>query len=633
MTSGDHLKVHFQMTGVIVHKDNEAAVRQSAYLREIAKYEEKNKPKKQSAVDILMNKEVPEEEEKEPPLYPESYQLKNQFNFSSRGTQTYVNPVRERKVVTLPPATLPLSYNVTAWDIFDTYLEDLRFQIAAKAARDAAKNAFGDKKEDDEEEVEDVPELALWETKDFRWATKLMERIVNNNLDEKNYLDYKYWNQGAHHEKKGEQNTATFKNLWELNYAPVAGKTVTALCWNPYFTDLLAVGYGTYDFNKANSGDNNEGNIAIFSLKNTLHPEFTFKTSSGVMCLDFHPDHPSLLACGLYDGTVLVFDVRTGEQTPIFESCDPKTKHTDPVWQVTWQRDEPEKNINFFSISSDGRVTTWFLNKTELINEEVVELKLSPPRDSENEQEQEDDMGGLAGGSCFAFNEFPEKKHLFAVGTEEGKLYSYSKQVGGACQRDFEGHHQAIYSVKWNPYHPGIFLTCSADWTVKLWEINHDEPVMTFIMSSAVADISWAPFSSTVFAVATASTLYKPNEVRNEVRVYDLSVDKHRPVGIEKVSDPITHITFNNEVPILAVGLDNGECKVLKLAGSIKLAPNLRDINHNEEILRLDDLMIIDDQEGTEAGHKIREEAEAARLAAEAAEAAKAAAAEAAAAE
>ena len=28
------------------------------------------------------------------------------------------------------------------------------------------------------------------------------------------------------------------------------------------------------------------------------------------MCLDFHPKTPALLAVGLYDGTVLVYDIR-----------------------------------------------------------------------------------------------------------------------------------------------------------------------------------------------------------------------------------------------------------------------------------------------------------------------------------
>ena len=26
----------------------------------------------------------------------------------------------------------------------------------------------------------------------------------------------------------------------------------------------------------------------------------------------------------------------------------------------------------------------------------------------------------------------------------------------------------AVYSVKWNPFHPRVFLSCSADWTVSL---------------------------------------------------------------------------------------------------------------------------------------------------------------------
>jgi hypothetical protein len=31
--------------------------------------------------------------------------------------------------------------------------------------------------------------------------------------------------------------------------------------------------------------------VCCFSLKNTAHPEYTFSTESGVMCLDFHPRH------------------------------------------------------------------------------------------------------------------------------------------------------------------------------------------------------------------------------------------------------------------------------------------------------------------------------------------------------
>ncbi len=73
------------------------------------------------------------------------------------------------------------------------------------------------------------------------------------------------------------------------------------------------------------------------------------------MCLDFHPKSPALLAVGLYDGTVLVYDIRNKHKRPIYQSTVRTNKHTDPVWQVYWNPDI-SKNYNFYSISSDGRV-------------------------------------------------------------------------------------------------------------------------------------------------------------------------------------------------------------------------------------------------------------------------------------
>ena len=34
--------------------------------------------------------------------------------------------------------------------------------------------------------------------------------------------------------------------------------------------------------------------------------------------------------------------------------------------QVCWQEEDLAKNLNFFSISSDGRVTLWTMSKNEL---------------------------------------------------------------------------------------------------------------------------------------------------------------------------------------------------------------------------------------------------------------------------
>jgi dynein intermediate chain 1 len=36
-----------------------------------------------------------------------------------------------------------------------------------------------------------------------------------------------------------------------------------------------------------------------------------------------------------------------------------------------------------------------------------------------------------------------------------------------------------VYSVRWNPFHPRVFLSCSADWSVRLWDHSrkYDRPV------------------------------------------------------------------------------------------------------------------------------------------------------------
>lgn len=62
-----------------------------------------------------------------------------------------------------------------------------------------------------------------------------------------------------------------------------------------------------------------------------------------------------------------------------------------------------------------------------------------------------------------------------------------------------------MYKVTWNRFHPNVFASCSADWTVKVWDHTSKNPVFSFDLGSPVGDVSWAPYSSTVFAAVTAA--------------------------------------------------------------------------------------------------------------------------------
>ena len=59
---------------------------------------------------------------------------------------------------------------------------------------------------------------------------------------------------------------------------------------------------------------------------------YVFQVDSGVMSLDIHPEHPYLIAVGLYDGTVAVYTLKDKGSNPLYRSTTKTGKH---VWQLT----------------------------------------------------------------------------------------------------------------------------------------------------------------------------------------------------------------------------------------------------------------------------------------------------------
>lgn len=77
------------------------------------------------------------------------------------------------------------------------------------------------------------------------------------------------------------------------------------------------------------------GMLVFYTLKNHSFPEYIYATTSGIMCLDIHQQHSYLVAVGLYDGHVAVYDLKKrGEEEPVYRSTAKIGKHTDPVWEV-----------------------------------------------------------------------------------------------------------------------------------------------------------------------------------------------------------------------------------------------------------------------------------------------------------
>lgn len=45
-----------------------------------------------------------------------------------------------------------------------------------------------------------------------------------------------------------------------------------------------------------------------------------------------------------------------------------------------------------------------------------------------------------------------------------------SKTYSSQFLETYNAHTMAVDAVKWNPFHPKVFISCSSDCTIKIWD-------------------------------------------------------------------------------------------------------------------------------------------------------------------
>ncbi|XP_042660758.1 dynein axonemal intermediate chain 1 isoform X2 [Tyto alba] len=538
----DQMAIHFSLNGNMIPKDSDEGRRQSIRLSTAAEKapvetsavtseeaeikDEESTGDTQDAGDEEAEEsgtaEVAEAAEEPSPSGVKEQKLANQFNFIERASRTLNNPMQERACQSEPTPSKNFSASANQWEIYDAYVEELqkmerskeKEKSKAQVTKRGEEKKKGRKLTSLESQSDDITKISK--------AAKIMERMVNQNTFDDIAQDFKYF-EDASDEYRDRQGTLL--PLWKFQYDKTKRLAVTAISWNPKYKDLFAAGYGSYDFMKQG-----HGMLLLYTMKNPSFPEYVFSSESGIMCLDFHNDHPYLVAVGFYDGNVAIYNLKKATSQPSYKSSAKSGKHTEPVWQ------------------------------NELVHTDVIKLSVEGTTMQGPEGLQ---LQTLGCGTSFDFHK--KIDYLFLVGTEEGKIYKCSKCYSSQFLDVFEAHHMAVDSVSWNPYHLKVFISCSSDWTVKIWDHTIKTPMFIYDLNSAVGDVAWSPYSSTVFAAVTTD---------GKAHVFDLSINKYEALCsqlvVAKKKNKITHIQFNPVYPVVIIGDERGHVT------SLKLSPNLR---------------------------------------------------------
>lgn len=431
--------------------------------------------------------------------------------------------------------------------------------------------------------------------------------------------------------------SASLIPLWRFSCPLTRGLNVSCLAWNKQNLDLLAAGYGSLEFGHssrdrfgnaingirvprlpkdgargdADDASSGAGLILFWSLANPAYPAKVFHTRSSVTSLDFSDEHPHLLAAGMYDGSVAIYDIRDTSSKPALESVHLTGKHAEAVWGVKFvAKDLNKRSQQLTSISTDGSVKQWSMKKG-LVPHELMQLKRIPNR----AQLQGAAMEGLsreASGMCFDFP-INDGTQYFA-GTEDGLIHKCSVSYNEQTLENFYGHTGPVYRVRCSPFLPDAFLSCSADWSAMLWsQKSPSKPVLKFAAGGHdyVTDIAWSPNQSCVFGLVSRE---------GRIEIWDLDVspldpvikyfideeddaaDANAPPAILSASDaasvllgtaprsaagPVTPaapkrtlscMAFSANAPVVLVGTSDGSIELFRLEGTA-----LTSVNPNED--------------------------------------------------
>ncbi|KAL6422889.1 hypothetical protein ACFW04_010427 [Cataglyphis niger] len=286
-------------------------------------------------------------------------------------------------------------------------------------------------------------------------------------------------------------------------------------------------------------------------------PTKTLETNGCITTLCYHPTEPSILAAGLSNWDVLVWNLRNDDSIIPTLVCT----HSDCVSQVYWRPRSVNDVSLLLSSSKDGYIlihkltanfTTVQLHKRFKIIKERNPVENARPRSAGGIRER----AAEAGLCITSFDFSPRHSSIFIVGTLCGGIYKCSLDSVTSIEGDatlidpvideYERQGGSITCIKCSPLHD-LFVSSTTDKEIRIY--NLDEHVSQHIISvdNTVVGLTWMIGNQDIFAAYGADAYIK---FYNVMDAKPMTCAKFEITSKQSISS----LRVNSKRDILAVG-------------------------------------------------------------------------------
>jgi WD repeat-containing protein 34 len=305
----------------------------------------------------------------------------------------------------------------------------------------------------------------------------------------------------------------------------------------------------------------------VFGSSQASEPDLVLDHNICLMSIACHPENPSIIAAGSFNGEIIVWDLNTPEQ-PIALSPITEYSHKEPVLDLTWVHDTATKIWLLVSLGADGRVLFWDYKNTQLaypIRGSILN-KAASGRSIRSYPSSHSGSSMLFTANSFTSRSNHSSTQWTIIGQDGGQILripttrffdassSSSSSSGYYTKESFkalpscddlytpikrssdtyshDAHVGCVNALHASTLSRNIFLSAGADGSIKLFHLYEKSPLkqwdpapasMSSETFSPIADVKFSPIRATVFAAASAD---------GYVYLYDLAQSLTTPAAV-----------------------------------------------------------------------------------------------------